>query len=164
MKFQRRCFHLCCAIKKSLTILFVSIALIILSLCLVLKIEENEVTSFFIGVIASIIATLVFRISDKYEKSISTCVAISSDIEKIVVYLEKSVTQNYNYEECWSTLWLFYLSICDKSVNLTYEADFYDVSSIISKLIQQVKSNADKITLYKTKEELVNKKFLFQLG
>ncbi len=162
MKYKRKFLHLLFAVRKSLLILSFSVLLIVISYVMIISYDQNEVVSFAVGIIASVIATLVFKISDKYEKSISACTDIANAIEEMVLYLERMVTRGCaNYEYC-STLWLYYSSICRKSANLTYEEEFNRVSIIINDLIKLVKENADIKEIYEAKEKLVDAKRLFQ--
>lgn len=162
MKYKRKFLHLLFAIRKSVGILSLAILLVVISYVLISTNDQNEIVSFAVGITASVIATLVFKISDKYEKSISACVDISNTIEEMVLYLERMVTRGCaNYEYC-STLWLYYSSICRKSANLTYEDEFNEVTVIINDLIKLVKENADLKMLYDAKEKLVSAKRLFQ--
>lgn len=138
--------------------------LIVISYVMIITNKQNEIVTFAVGIIASVLATLVFKISDKYEKSILACTDIANTIEEMVLYLERAVTRGCANYEYVSTLWLYYSSICGKSINLTYEEEFNKVSVIISELINLVKKNASIQEIYEAKEKLVEAKKMLQFA
>ncbi len=156
----KRVLHFLCAIKSSALILIVSVILISMSVFFIVLTDNSQVVSFFVGIVASVIATLVLKIVDKYEKSIATCCAISMEIERILIFYEENICgQAYDSKKCSSNLYQFYISICSKSIDITYLCDFLKISNTINNMIKLVKENKnieDKI------KELEEHKVLLQ--
>lgn len=160
---QKKFMHLLWAIINSVGILSVSIALLFLSVLLVGKIEDGQVVSFFLGVLASIIATLILRISEKYANSLAASSVISNKIELMLLYIEEHiVTDKYDSKNCFYQLWRYYMEICEVSVGLTYKKDFKNVSCAISGLLKAIKEGKSSKEICTQKDSLAQLKETIQ--
>lgn len=160
MKLNKKALHLIASFKSawfSITIGFV------LSIFLVLYLfghdGNSQILAFFVGVIASIVATIVLRVSDKYTSSCLAYSKISFYVEELILFVEKNIKDNsYNVDECKFNLWRYYMLICEESMRLTYDKDFNLISIAVNDIISSINNNNDIDVIIEEKDKLIKQK------
>lgn len=159
MSFKIKLHHFWGTIKHSLIGLIVAIILSIacLLLCLYYSDSNNNVISFLVGVMASVIASIVYDISNKYYKSCSTYMWVLGQTEILITYcndIQNVFTDDESYRfRLWSTV----VTIREISNYLTYTKEFDILSCRFSEIISAAYDN-DKEVFLKAVSELINAK------
>lgn len=124
------------------------IVVFILSLVCVLLIHYpnsgNDVVSFLFGIIASIIASVIYNVSNKYLKSCSTYMWILDQTEIIISY-GKDISKNFKKSRSHRLkLWSEIVTIREKARELTFVKEFNMLSSEFSNIITAIYDNDKK--------------------
>ena len=102
--------------------------------------SSNQTIPFLVGIIASVIASIVFNVTSKYAQSCSTYLWMLEQVEVFITYVEATYvimlgTQQYRFE-----LWKYVVDIREKCRRLTYKADFNILASRLSDVISVANS------------------------
>lgn len=142
MKLGKRMKHFIGAITGSYVSIITGFALMLGAL-LILHVSpfqnDEQTLAFFVGIIASIIATLVIKISDRYFESISANSRIIKQVNLFITFIEN--TQDKKDSEFRFELWKDYICMCDTSAKLLYKEDFYQISKAASDVIEAIYTN-----------------------
>ncbi len=136
MSFRVRACHAWGAIKSSWLgiIIAVAIGLVFVLLLQCWPSVNSNTVSFLVGIIASIIASIIYNISSKYGKSCSAYMWILDQTEVLATYIEKINTSS-DVNSCRYKIWCDIVTIRDRARELTYTADFDVLSSAFSNAI-----------------------------
>lgn len=158
MSAYRKKKHLIGAITHSFAGLLTSFVLIGVGSLALLYIPSSDIVSLFIGIIGSVIASIIYSIADKYSKSCSSFIWILNQIEIILAYINEIICDNFsNKKQCKFELWRFYVELCEKSYELTYEEDFIKLSYALNNIIKIVnQEHFNNVLLKKAKKDLVS--------
>ena len=150
--------HFAGAVIHSASGLLTGLILIVIGYLALLYIPTTEVVSLFVGIIGSIVASIIYGIADKYSKSCSSFIWILDQIEVIIAYIDEVICDNVpNKRQCKFELWRFYIELCEKSYGLTYVEDFKMLSSALNQIIKIVNQKTiDAWLLERAKNNLVS--------
>lgn len=148
MSVRIKSCHLFGAIKGSIVAIIV--VAILMGCCLLLIFApikcNSEVVSFFIGILASVIASIVLTVAEKYSRSCSTYMWILAQAEVFVSYVdttyENILSDNKRYQ---FELWRFVVDLRERAKELTYTEDFDTLSVWFSKIIEASDKNIDTL-------------------
>ena len=107
---------------------------------------NNSVVSFLVGIMASVIASIIYNIANKYYKSCSAYMWILDQTEILITYIENAQKNDLNPVSYRFTLWRMIVDIRAKSRELTYEEDFNILSMGFSSIISSMYTNKPSIT------------------
>lgn len=145
--------HFFGAVKKSW--IGISISILLFIMCVFLLVfcpnNDNSVTSLFIGVIASIIASIIYNIYSNYSKSCSIFLWVLDQTEVLITYIENNKENFINDEWYRFELWRSVVTIRENARQLTYTCEFDCLSTGFSNVINAA---------YKNNIELLEKELL----
>lgn len=136
--------HLFGAIKGSIVAIIA--VTILIGCCLLLILApikcNSEVISLFVGILASVIASIVLIISAKYTRSCSTYMWILAQAEVFLSYVDTTYNNvQSNNKQYQFDLWRFVVDLREKAKELTYTEDFATLSKWFSKIIEAANKN-----------------------
>lgn len=158
MKLHKKLLHLVASFKCAWISLTIGLVLIIFLILFLLKHDSNsQILAFFVGVIASIVATIVLRVSDKYTSSCLAYAKIFFYAEEIILFIDNNIKNNsYSVDECKFNLWQYYMLMCEESARLTYDKDFSLISVAVSNIISSINNKDDVNIILEKREKLIN--------
>lgn len=161
MNYRQKAFHYIFAIKCSTISIIASLLLllvvVVISAFLPQKIENGQVTALLVGIIASIIATLILKISDKYAESCRAYNSILRQIDEVCDYTNSNVerTEDGDLRKHRFPIWRIVTQIKTEAEKLTYEKDYNVLYIALKKLVQLVYQNSAVDEIFKAVEELL---------
>lgn len=164
MGIHKKLQHFLSALKCS-AIGLITIVILVLFCCLLfiyVPIEnDSQIVPFFVGIIASIIASIVLNISSKYGKSCSRYMWILDQTEIFVSYIEATYKDmpNINQYRYRFELWHFVTNLREKASDLTYTKDFDALSRELSEVIKAT-NGKDNNPIREALDGLINTKKL----
>lgn len=106
--------------------------------------NSNNIASFLIGIMASVIASIIYNVSNKYFKSCSTYMWILDQTEILVEYC-KDIKNNFkNIELHQFNIWCEVVAIREKARELTFVKEFNKLSYEFSNIIVAIYGNNKK--------------------
>lgn len=103
--------------------------------------RNTQITAFFVGIIASIIATLVLKIFDNYLLSKQ---AHHNIIEKTNIFIIRTKKYcNEINENNKLNIFEIYYEICTDSIQLSYKKDFAKLSSVMNDILVMINTNSN---------------------
>lgn len=150
MGLRKRLLHLLFAVRDSFSSLALGLLLlfiVVIGLRAVPTLNEVQEISFLLGIIASIIATLILKVSERYSSSCSAVSTILGEVERIATYIETVVVSDPLPDIHKFQLWQMYMDICQKSESLSYKKGFSDVSIAVSNAVEVVYHGGDNESL-----------------
>lgn len=157
MTLMKRFFHFLYAVRDSFSSLVGGLFLLLVAvvgLRAIPTLNSSQEISLLLGVIASIVATLILRVSERYSDSCSAMSAILGGVDDIATYIETVAINSPHFDIHKFKLWQMYVDICEKSQKLTYEKDFFEISKEVSGVVDAVYGRADKETLIEEAKHL----------
>lgn len=118
---------------------------------------SNEIISFFVGILASVIASIVLNITTKYTRSCSTYMWILAQVEVFVSYVETTYKIESNNNQYIFKLWRIVFDLRERAKELTYTEDFDILSKCFSGIIKAANENNDAL-MHKAINGLINAK------
>lgn len=162
MGTKKSFLHFIYAIKQSLiSLTIISFSIIFIVICNNI-IVNNNISSFLIGVTASLIATLICQIHDKYKNSCTTCNRLFNESQKVIDYLESTISDNNTFlskDKILNILWTYYLNLSSLSFQLTYIKDYDNFITTFNEIITNIRNDneIDKEQIFKDLYEKKNK-------
>lgn len=158
MDTKKLFLHYIYAIKQSLislTIIFISIIFIVSFDNIIVN---NNISSFLIGVTASLIATLIWQIHDKYKKSCNINKRLFNEIENVIDCIKDSLNNNTLAKNIiLNNLWSQYICLSTLSFQLTYTKDYDNFMDAFNNIITNIR-NDNKIDREQIIKDLYEKK------
>lgn len=97
---------------------------------------DDRVVSFLIGIVASIIATLFLKASDKYSEDCATMSKILKQVNSFVDYIDEKSEDGFDYKKCRAELQQRYIDICEMSGPLSYREDYNALSIALARIVR----------------------------
>lgn len=157
MKILKKINHFLCSIKRSVPSLIIGTVLIIVVLLLLAKADNDSLSlSFVVGIIASVVATLLLRITETYSKSIEAFSAVLFRTSLLISFFEENINaDNYYDQKFRERLLNHYFDICEKYESITYKKDYNKISKAIKGLIDNCNKNNEFDSVLNAKELLI---------
>lgn len=138
-RLRKRSLHFFGAVIYSAVGICVGVVLVVIGYLATVGIpvgDDNQVVSLFLGIVGSVVASIIYSISDKYIKS---CNVFSRILNQVGIFI-KSVecildNDSLNNDKSKFELWCLYNSIREKSCELTYRNDFEGLSEKMDAII-----------------------------
>lgn len=149
--------HFIGSIKESFVSLIVGLLLfLVVSIlsCFIRSPDTDQAVSFLAGIAASIIATLVFRVSERYLSSCHAYSKILSQANNIITYIDTDMKSAIGAEIHKFKLWEMYIDICERSRSLSYKKDYLVIVKAIYNLVDIVFHDCGSKSIEKAKEQL----------
>lgn len=136
MSINMKRHHFWGAIKRSWLGLTIAAILFVvcLLLCFVCSNSSNAI-SFLVGIMASVIASIIYNISNKYYKSHSTYMWILDQTELFITYVENMQKDFLDIQLYRFKLWNTVVTIRENAHKLTYTKEFDILSNHFSAII-----------------------------
>lgn len=153
------------SIKKSMVSIIISILLMIIVYIIIqlgLFQSENQMEGFFVGIVASIISTLVLKISDQYAESGRARVQILHKVRELITYIDTEILDGNKcgLKEHRFILWKFYSELAERAAQLACEDNFDSISIAVNDIVKSVYSeDIEKLKQAKQKLIMASKKF-----
>lgn len=165
MKNKRKIQFFYYAIVESYRTIIVSVVLI-LCVYLMFRISHScsndQRSALLIGIVASVIATLLLRIFDKYSESCYAFERILTKTELLITYIDTKVSTLLDVDNNRFELWHQYVDICGEASRLTYKEDFYFLSGAISNVVEAVYGKKKIEDIKKANEDLIHTRDKYQ--
>lgn len=160
MKLRDKILHLVLSIKSCWVRIVTAIGLCGFAVCCVLNCDsDSQILAFSLGVVASIVASVILSVSDTYMRSCLSWGRVLSHVEQILLFIDENITDDsYQAEECKYQLWELYIPMCQESVHLTYKTGFSSISKAIDEIIRKVGSGCSFASITEAKQQLVELK------
>lgn len=150
--------HFCGAIKCS----WVSLIMVamLFGVCFLLSgcyfSRNNSSISFLVGIVASIIASVIYNVSTRYLRSCIAYLWILDQTEILITYIESCQCSYYD-NDFKLKIWNYIVYMRERAQELTYKKDFNTLSVKFSEIIDALYKN-DKQKLCNTLSELIKEK------
>ena len=116
--------------------------------------NNNNIVSFLVGIMASLIASIVYNIANKYYKSCSTYLWILDQTEIVITYIEKAQNDCLEPTSYRFNLWERIIIIRKNAYALTYKKDFNILYKAFSSIIRSM-YNTDDISISDALQNLI---------
>lgn len=143
MSTDQKLHHIVGAISHSWCGLVIGGILFIGCLLCLARFNNSNIVSFLVGIMASIIASIIYNITNKYYTSCSTYIWILDQTEILITYIECAQKDCLEPASYRFTLWKRIVDMREKARKLTYKKDFNIISKSFSSIISSMYNTND---------------------
>lgn len=136
--------HLCCAILNSYLSILICLFMLVFSMLFIAKTEQSSyIVSIISGIVTSTIATVLFRVTDKYINSLNTTIVLKRLITTFCNDFT-TIKAEYNKTKLHKLKYLC-VDISALSNNLTYKEDCRKLLIILDEMAEDIDNSSTKI-------------------